>query len=774
MKYNLENLHWQEFERVVSFYLKKKIGEGLSIFGGDKDQGRDATFSGIANEYPSKSGPYSGEWIFQVKHRTTRNKSLVDVEKELLRSLNFELQKIFLKHSFACDIYIYVTNLDISNSFRPNCEKVFGEFCAKNNVSGVKFGVIEYKDLEVFLATHDALKRQFPSLLTFTDLEHAFLKGEATKNEGYIKFAQENIRLFVSTTHYTSAAELLNDNRLLMIVGDPKSGKTSIVQALAVSLLEEGRFKPHFIRTTAELFKIIGYLPADEEALFICDDIFGRHELDSAKLHDWADYFQSVMGLIDENHRFVFTTRKYIYEQFANRTGMRSLFPKESDPARHVIKVSRLTKGEREQILEKHLTASDLASDTIKTTLSAKEDILACRDFSPEVIRSLVSLLRTCRTPVEVLATISTHLEHPDKYVYDFFSQITPDKRLLLLSVAVSPSSEADYVEKSFLSLLRECNQQPSVIFQTFIDELDGSIIKKIEYLESSEIDYYHPSMFDVIMGICDRDKYYRALILKHVNFDLLWVLTLRGASSQSNKIQVRSDEFDELLQGLDALLTVESTLPSLTSVLRWVEALSVDVPYNIGLLGDVARIKQLVRSRITGSQFYAAHLSEPIQQWINLLDKWQAITGRLNYKEQIELLHRDYSATSYWQLVFLLENINSGFIEAFIDRSALAVFIEKLTKTVRNLRLSLNIRDGKPTTDEEWLPLFYEVESLIARMRKSAKGKRIIEGPLLDDWKRVKLSSDFARNRHLGMVKNGHWKTMPRLRSQTTAISWT
>jgi hypothetical protein len=383
LKYNLENLHWQEFERLVSFYLKEKIGEGLWIFGGDRDQGRDATFSGVANEYPSKSGPYSGEWIFQVKHRTTANKSVVDVEKELLRTLYSELEKIFLKYSFACDIYIYITNLDISNAFRRNCAKVFGDFCLKNDLSGAKFGVIEYKDLEVFLGTHDSIRRQFPSLLTFTDLENVVLKKEETKNKGYIKFARENIRLFVSTAHYTRAVSLLAENRLLMLVGDPKSGKTSIVEALAVSISEEGRFKPHFIRTTDELFTIISYLTPDEGALFICDDIFGRHEIDFAKLDDWADYFQSVMGLIDENHRFVFTTRKYIYEQFANRTGMRSLFPKESDAARHVIKVSRLTKDEREQILEKHLTASDLASETIHTALSAKEEILACKDFSP-------------------------------------------------------------------------------------------------------------------------------------------------------------------------------------------------------------------------------------------------------------------------------------------------------------------------------------------------------------------------------------------------------
>src|SRR5712692_407555 len=279
LKYNLENLHWQEFERLVTYYLKEKIGEGLWVFGGNNDQGRDATFSGVANAYPSKSSPWGGDWIFQAKHRTTRGKTIAKAERELLRTLKVELEKIFVKHSFVCNNYVYVTNLDSSNTFRPKCSKVFEKFCLENELTDVRFGVIEYKDLEIFIGTNPSIKLEFPSLLTFADLEQVFLKKEETKNKGFIKFAQDNIRVFVSTTHYTTAVNVLNESRLLMIVGDPKSGKTSIVEALAVSFLETGSFKPYFIRTTDEFFKIISYLPPDHGALFICDDIFGQHEL---------------------------------------------------------------------------------------------------------------------------------------------------------------------------------------------------------------------------------------------------------------------------------------------------------------------------------------------------------------------------------------------------------------------------------------------------------------------------------------------------------------
>ncbi len=137
------------------------------------------------------------------------------------------------------------------------------------------------------------------------------------------------------------------------------------------------------------------YLPPNERALFICDDIFGQHELETGKLTDWTDYFQSVLGSVDEHHRFVFTTRKYIYQEFARKSGLGTLFPGESDPNRFVIKLAKLKRDERDQILDKHLEQSDLPSSKINQALRAKEEILDCEDFSPEVIRSLFAILKS-------------------------------------------------------------------------------------------------------------------------------------------------------------------------------------------------------------------------------------------------------------------------------------------------------------------------------------------------------------------------------------------
>ena len=184
LPYNLENLTWQEFERLAKFYLKEHIGEGLYVFDGSKDGGRDAVFHGTANDFPSKAHPYQGDWIFQVKHRTTRGKTIRQAEDELLNTLGTELNKVFKKNSFSCDNYIYITNLDISNQFRKSAKSIFDDFCLTHSLQGINFNVQEYKDFEVFISDNLSVRRTFPSLLGFADLENIFLRKRGAKEQG--------------------------------------------------------------------------------------------------------------------------------------------------------------------------------------------------------------------------------------------------------------------------------------------------------------------------------------------------------------------------------------------------------------------------------------------------------------------------------------------------------------------------------------------------------------------------------------------------------------
>lgn len=777
MKYNLENLTWQEFERLIIFYLKEKIGEGTWAFDGSKDFGRDAEFKGTANEFPSKSTPWKGNWIFQVKHRTTQGKTSLQAEQELLRTLGKELKKIFLKHRFKCDNYIYVNNLNVSNGFRPEASAVFSDFFKSSFPKRPmpNLAVIEYKDLEPFIEKNAFVRRTFPALLTFTDLETVFLEKEETKNKGYLRSAASGMRRFVSTLHYTSCVDILAHSHFLMLVGDPKSGKTTIVEALAMAFLEEGRFKPYFIRNTDEFFTVTSYLPPGESALFICDDIFGQHELEIGKLTDWTDYFRQVLGLVDEHHRFVFTTRRYIYEEFARKSGLGALFPGESDPNRFIIKLARLKRDEREQILEKHLEQSDLPRTKVQEALRAKEEILDCEDFSPEVIRSLVSILKS-KTLEEFPQAISDHIKRPNQYLYDFFDQISAEKQLLLVSVAVAPMKDTKKVQSRFLRLLNECGMSQSVRFVTFIEGLDGSIVRKRDYFDSSEVDYYHPSMYDVMVGIFGNDLHYRSLMLRNVNLDLLWLLTLQASSQRPNAIRIDTNDFAGLNSGLQQFLIDDATLRDAAAVLQWItSSLNNDSLLNLRFRPWVSEVNSVVSSALRSNEFFDTRINEPLEQWVNLFARWGTIPkGNLPYREKLRDLHGLTSAAKYYRLMFALECVSPGLINRNTESDRLDRFVNRLSKSLRGLRLGLNVSSGgKLDTDEDWLARFFVINDLISHMKRSAAGLEIFNNVLLEDWEKIRRHSETAKLRHRGKVKVGHWKSTPSIQGIGSNELW-
>jgi hypothetical protein len=769
MLYDLDSLHWQEFEQLVKYYLKMHIGEGVWVFDGSKDMGRDAVFSGVSNDYPSRSAPYSGDWIFQVKHRTIRNQTQRRAETKLLSDLSDELQKIFTKHNFKCDHYIYITNLNVSNRFRDQALQKFNDFCQSRGLKNKNFHVIEYKDLEVFISQNAPMRYRFPSLLSFTDVEKVFHKKEELKNAAYLKFVRANIEKFVSTTHYIEAVDRLHNFNFLMLVGDIKSGKTTVIEALALSFLEEGLYKPYFIRNTDELFNIASLLDPSESALFICDDIFGQHELDPIKLADWSNYFKTVMGLIEANRKFLFTTRRYIYEEFANKSGLRLFFPEEDDPERLVVRLKELTQEEREQILEKHILHSTLGSKKSTLVMQYKDLILSCKDFSPEVIRSLVGVIAKTKLS-DIPTIIAQHISNPDQYLFEFFNKLAFEKRLLILSLAIAPTNEVQEVENTYLILLKDTNQLPALIFEAFISEIDGSIIKRKDYIVSSELEFYHPSMYEVVIDICKQDKFYRKLLLNNVNLETVSLVSIRPTNERSRRIQVYVDEFDILTDGVRRFIARNIDLLEVIRVIRWVNRLNVDVPFDPRFLVPFKQLKGSLKSIVVEIEFFEAHCNEPVERWIDLLDNWNifASGSSIKYAEKLEerFCHVGQDSYDYWRLCFLIEGINPGFIEKTVPKEAMQQFVDLLIQRAHGLRLGLNIIGMKPNTHEQWLPLFREVDDLISKMKRSGLGQKLIGNHILEDWDQVSQQGEFAKNRHAGMVKVGHWKTYKRIRN--------
>ena len=109
----LYDLTPREFEELVALICERVLGTGTINFSTGKDGGRDAKFTGKAEQFPSKERPWEGKFVIQAKHTENPGARCSDpafkgvLEKEVGR-----LKK--LKEEGRVDYYLVFTNRRLS------------------------------------------------------------------------------------------------------------------------------------------------------------------------------------------------------------------------------------------------------------------------------------------------------------------------------------------------------------------------------------------------------------------------------------------------------------------------------------------------------------------------------------------------------------------------------------------------------------------------------------------------------------------------------------
>lgn len=139
VSYPLHKLYWQEFEDLVIDLCHDKLGLGATKFEDGKDGGRDSTFEGTANSYPSESDPWSGKFIIQAKHTSDPTKSCSDKDFSSdagSSELSKEIVKVKkIKKQDGLDNYLIFTNRKTTSLKHLNIEKRIKKETGITNVS---------------------------------------------------------------------------------------------------------------------------------------------------------------------------------------------------------------------------------------------------------------------------------------------------------------------------------------------------------------------------------------------------------------------------------------------------------------------------------------------------------------------------------------------------------------------------------------------------------------------------------------------------------------
>ena len=175
MSYPLHELTWQEFEEVVASICEEILGTGTIIFSDGKDGGRDAKFTGTANNFPSNSSPWDGKFIIQAKHTKKFGASCSDSEFET--TLKKEVSSIKnLNNDEKLDHYLIFTNRKLGGIQDPKLENFINENLNVNNqVLGIERINKWLKDYPHIAKRHNLAKLLLPLEFYEEDLKEIVL-----------------------------------------------------------------------------------------------------------------------------------------------------------------------------------------------------------------------------------------------------------------------------------------------------------------------------------------------------------------------------------------------------------------------------------------------------------------------------------------------------------------------------------------------------------------------------------------------------------------------
>lgn len=688
-KYNLEQLGWFNFEQLARTLLREVIGNGLSTFSGSVDQGRDATFIGEATSYPSKSEHWDGTWIFQVKHRTYSSRGADQTRAELKRTLAEEIKTITTKHHFECKNYVLITNCPLTS--RDKDEMINTIRSSTRTITGP--AVWGEADIQELLDCNPRVTSAFPQILGISQLRELIQWGLHQRSIEFLQAAQAEIAMFVASTPYLKAIDLLHKQHFCVLSGPPKMGKTCTAYALAASFSAQS-FEVFDLRTQRDFYDAH---KSDRKQLFICDDVFGDISMKGSQRDDWTRGFMRLLVSLGRDHKLVWTARESVLKEALSSSKLKEERPTLTTTDKVTVAVDELSRLEKAMILYNHAKNANLPTEVREFLRSdACIGIVDHPNYSPESIRQLctgrlVTFVKEALGDKAAISTkLSSFLSRPGEAWKTAYLAAPGGEKLLCTEVMASGgfihvSALKNRYENS-LSSLPDIHEP----FEVSFTNAQGTFLRKKPFYHDELVQFYHPSMRDLLAELIEEDKsirfaYLKQLALKEV-LSLAKPCTPTGiGGSEDHRIFINDkDDIDLLKDHINGMLLPQSDLPDLLSVLtdlrstiEWSESTlkgrrlreSAEYPLVLWMIVDS------VVPHACSLQFWQRNASQAyIPYWRRLFEALRvllpvtAIPFTPIYIPEMLRRHKDENSVDYWGLVTAAHSIVPTIVEQCID----------------------------------------------------------------------------------------------------------
>jgi len=480
----LHTLGWKAFQDLCAQVMEEELKTTVSVYREAQDGGQDAVFLAKSPDGFSVVG------TVQCKFSSKREQRLRPSD------ITGELEHVAqLVAKGMATIYYFITSMgvdaDVARGIREQLS-ILG--VAEPHVLGKEWLLGKIKG-------SPRLRAMVPRVYGLGDLSIIIDERCASQTTALLGEHRKALNVYVPTAPHRSAVDILAKHKLVLLLGAPATGKSTLAAILAMMAVD---------KNDVQVFKCDGpvelrqhWNPQEKKRLFWVDDAFGSNLLMLEYVNAWIEFMPKLKIALDHGCHFILTSRTHIWNSAKPYIGSRNHQLLESGTA--IVNVGDLTQSERVQILYNHLKAGN-QPPRWKAKIKEHLPLLSCEiQLLPELARRLGDETFTAhikKLPDDLLRFIS----QPQQFLVQTFEELSAEQRAALTLVFLARSrlpvhlllnDEATLVAASYGVTMANMTQA--------LQQLAGSLVVRRRDGDTEYWAFWHPTFADAISEILSK-----------------------------------------------------------------------------------------------------------------------------------------------------------------------------------------------------------------------------------------------------------------------------
>jgi hypothetical protein len=471
--YQLHRLGWKAFQDLCVAIVEERLQRPVQTFLPSRDAGRDGAFVGLWDSQEA------GESTIQCKFTSHNDKRLTP---SLLRDELPKAKRLAMKG--LADDYILLTNYTITGESELAIRRAFES-------NGIKRCRVYHRDWIIQrIVDSPRLRMMMPRLYGLIDLSVVLDDRAYRQAQLILSEMGDNLRKLVVTKAYKRSVEAVSKHNLVLLLGSPATGKSTIGASLALGANDTWGCRT--IKSTSPQH-LEEHLDPNGGQFFWIDDAWGSTQYQRERTEPWNQIFPLMQGAMRRGTRFLITSRDYIWNEAKKELKIPNLPILGNSQV--IIDVKELSLEERTRILYNHVKLGDQSIEfraEIKPLLPA---LTMNEDFLPESSRRLGNRLFT--TQLQTTADgLADFFSRPKEFLEPIES-LSNENQAAIALIFMHGGSVRSPVPTDILSKPATAFGTTAASLRPRLQALNGSLLNLAEDEEGPYWTYRHPTISD-------------------------------------------------------------------------------------------------------------------------------------------------------------------------------------------------------------------------------------------------------------------------------------